>query len=102
MGDYSKSRRMPNSAVTTRLEKMVDALEIPKEFLAGTMKLTTVGDSELTLEGRLSVIEYSENLLSVAVMGFILTVDGENFEVTELDTDFLKLTGKIRKIGYIS
>ena len=102
MKEHPKGRRLQNAAVTSRMEKVADALEIPKEFLAGTVKLTVTGDSELSVEGNLSVIEYSDNLLSIASSGLILTVEGENFEVPELDVDYLKLTGKIRGLSYIS
>lgn len=102
MKEQTGSRKLPNPLLTSRMEKIADVLEIPKEFLAGTVKVTVTGTGELVVEGKLSIIEYTENILSFAVAGLIITVEGENFEVPEFDTDYLKLTGKIRNLSYIS
>jgi len=102
MKEQPGSRKLPNPALTSRMEKIADALEIPKEFLAGTVKLTVTGTGELFVDGRLSVIEYTENILSVAVAGLIITIEGEKFEIPEIGVDYLRLTGKINKLSYIS
>ncbi len=97
-----KGRRTVVSRGVSQMEKVADALDIPKEFLAGTLKITVIGNTELTAEGRLSVIEYTDTFLSIASAGFVLTLTGENFEVTELETDYMRLRGKICSFSYIS
>ena len=101
MSETRGRRAMPPRGIS-HIEKVADALEIPKEFLAGTLKITVVGNTELTAEGRLSVIEYTDTFLSIASSGFVLTLTGENFEVTQLETDFMQLRGKICSFSYIS
>ena len=102
MNDRHSNRKLPSAAVTSHMEKIADALEIPKEFLAGTVKVTVTGSGELLVEGRLSVIQYTDSILTFAVAGLIITIEGENFEVPEFDSDYLKLIGKIQTINYIS
>ena len=101
MSETKGRRSMPPRGVA-HIEKIADALEIPREFLAGTLKITVVGNTELTAEGKLSVIEYTDGFLSIASSGFILTLTGEDFEVTQLETDYLQLHGKICSFSYIS
>lgn len=102
MTDYSKRNRLPDAGMVSRIEKVAEAFDIPKEFLAGTLKVTVLGTSEVIIEGRLSVIEYTDTILRLATAGYILSITGCDFEVTELDRDFLKLVGKISSVSYIS
>ncbi len=97
----SKGHRNISPRGIAQLEKVADALDIPKEFLAGTLKITVIGNTELTCEGALSVIEYTDTFLSLASSGFILTVTGENFIVSRLETGFLQLCGIIHSFSYI-
>lgn len=98
------SRGKRNVALNKRaahLEKVADRLDIPKEFLAGTPLIKIVGDGEFTLEGELSVIEYTEEILRINTRNFILTLTGKNFEVTEMLSDYIKCTGEIDSLSYL-
>lgn len=101
MTQHSAKRHLSDAQTVSRIEKVADALDIPKEFLAGTLKVTIIGNSELFLEGKLTVIEYTETFLSVSSSGYILTLSGADFEVKELETDYMHFTGKLTSLGYI-
>lgn len=101
MSDSRGKRGIPAKGIS-HMEKIADVLDIPKEFLAGTLKVSVIGNNELTAEGRFSVLEYTDTFLSIASAGFVFTVSGENLELTILDSDFMTLKGLFRSISYIS
>ena len=95
------NRRIPGAKITKNLEKAAKVFDINKEFLAGSVKITITGDDDLSFEGNLLIIEYSDTILRVAISGYIITVTGKNFEVEEVDTDYLKLKGELESISYL-
>ena len=96
-----KRRRLANKKSVQRMEQVAQALDISKDFLAGTVKVTVVGTEELTVEGELSIVEYTDISLRLNTRSFILSVSGSSFEVTDMDTDYIRLTGNIESIGYL-
>ena len=95
------NRRIPGAKVTKNLEKAAKVFDINKEFLAGSVKITITGDEDVSFEGNLLIIEYTDTLLRVAISGYIITILGKNFEVEEVDTDFLRLKGELESISYL-
>jgi sporulation protein YqfC len=95
------NRRLPGAKVTKNLEKAAKVFDINKEFLAGTVKITITGDEELSFEGNLLIVEYTDTVLRVAISGYIITVTGKNFEVEAVETDYLKLKGELESISYL-
>ncbi|MDP4118516.1 MAG: YabP/YqfC family sporulation protein [Bacillota bacterium] len=103
MADNSRRRRLAAGKQTAaRMERVADALDISKEFLAGSVKVTVIGTAEITVEGDLSIIEYTEEILRLNTRSFMLTITGRNFEVTDMDTDYLRLIGEIGSVGYMT
>ncbi len=103
MADNTRKRRISSGKQTAaRLEKVADALDIPKDFLAGTMKITLLGNEEITICGALCIIEYTDTTLRLNTRNFILTITGKNFEVKDLDTEYLKLVGEIESVSYMT
>lgn len=84
-----------------RMEQVAQALDISKDFLAGTVKVTVIGTEELTVEGELSIIEYTDVSLRLNTRDFILSVSGSSFEVNDMDTDYLHLKGQIETVSYL-
>ena len=84
-----------------RLEQVAGALDISKDFLAGTVKVTVTGTEELTVEGELSIIEYTDISLRLNTRGFIISIGGSSFEVCDMDTDYLRLKGQIENLSYL-
>lgn len=102
MSDYKKRRKKyTGTHSASPMEKVAGALDISKDFLAGTVKVTLLGTNEITIEGGLAIIEYTDSILRLNTRSFVLTIKGGGFEVTDLDTDFLRLTGTIESVSYI-
>ncbi len=96
-----KRRRLTGKKAARRMEQVAEVLDISKDFLAGTVKVTVIGTEELTVEGEISIIEYTDISLRLNTRSFILSVSGNSFEVTDMDTDYIRLKGNIENIGYL-
>lgn len=96
-----KRRRLTGKKAARRMEQVAEILDISKDFLAGTVKITVIGTEELTVEGEISIIEYTDISLRLNTRSFILSVSGNSFEVTDMDTDYIRLKGNIENIGYL-
>ncbi|MBE7060610.1 MAG: hypothetical protein E7389_07295 [Ruminococcaceae bacterium] len=96
-----KRRRLTGKKAARRMEQVAEVLDISKDFLAGTVKITVIGTEELTVEGEISIIEYTDISLRLNTRSFILSVSGNSFEVTDMDTDYIRLKGNIENIGYL-
>ena len=93
-----KRRRLTGKKAARRMEQVAEVLDISKDFLAGTVKVTVIGTEELTVEGEISIIEYTDISLRLNTRSFILSVSGNSFEVTDMDTDYIRLKGNIENI----
>ena len=90
------SRRMEQ-----KMEQVADALDIPKEFLAGTGTIHIVGNSEITIEGQLSILEYSQEMIRLNTKEYIINITGTDFEVKDLGAEYIRITGKFRGVEYM-
>ncbi|MBQ3053446.1 MAG: YabP/YqfC family sporulation protein [Clostridia bacterium] len=88
-------------ATSQKVEKVADMLDISKDFLAGSLKVTIIANCELTVEGEISILEYTDTSLKLNTRSFIFGIKGSDFEITQLDTDYLRLVGNILATEYM-
>ncbi len=97
----SYHKKLPTEKIKKTMEKAADVFEISRDFMAGSLKITLLGDYDLCLEGNLIIIEYSDIILRVAASNFIITVEGKNLEVSEIDGNFLHVCGNFTSLSYL-
>ena len=85
----------------TRRERIVEMLEMPKEIMLDTPKLTVYNDNQLTVENYSGIMEYSEEFIRLKTTGKTIAVKGKGLELrTITDIDVL-IEGEISIIEYI-
>ncbi len=75
--------------------RISEALEIPADAVGNNFRIEMAGSREITLENINGLLEYSEETVSVAAKGSILTVRGEKLTLKAMDVDGLFIRGKI-------
>lgn len=69
--------------------------EFPPAVTAGGMSLYLYENIGCTVEGYGEILCYTESLLRLKTQNGILRIEGERFEIAELDCDTLMLKGRV-------
>ena len=77
-------------------------MEEEKKEISKPSKITICNQTELSISGITKVISSTEKIISVIINGKVVTVEGENLTVTELNVQTGNLTanGKVNSIKY--
>lgn len=95
-----KNRLKVRSKIYATKEKISDFLELPKEVLIKSTKITTIDNSSILIEGYQKIIDYYDNYIKIKGNNIEIVVDGEGLDIVEI-TDFeLVIEGKIYSLNY--
>ena len=79
-------------------EKIADALELPREVAAGTLRITVWADREAEVVNHKGIIEYGDSIIRLNSAGGVLSLYGEGMDIKSITDEDISVTGKIRKI----
>ena len=82
----------------SRLEKTVQALDLPADALAGLPRVELVGDREVRMENHLGILAYGDQEIHVSGGPFVIKVMGEGLELRAMTGLELLITGHITAI----
>lgn len=88
------------SKIYATKEKISDFLELPKEVLIKSTKITSIENGSVLIEGYQKIIDYYDNYIKIKGNNIDIVIDGENLDIVEI-TDFeLVIEGKIYSLNY--
>ena len=73
-------------------------LDVPKEVVTGTPKITILGFNELLIENYRGVLEYEEFYVKVNTYIGVININGLNFNIQQMNEDDILITGQIDSI----
>ena len=99
MGAISLKRKKERPIKTTR-EKITEMLDMPKEVVLDSPKLTVIGDNQITIENYSGIMEYANESIRIKTSAKTITIIGERLEIrTITDVDIL-IEGIIKGIQF--
>lgn len=85
---------------TTKLRRILRALDLPEEADARVPKFTMLGSSDLMVENHSGILQYSHELVRLMTPEGIVRIVGDSLELTEFGGERVYLRGKIRGWAY--
>ena len=95
-----KNEMKIKNKVVSMKEKVSTFLELPKEVIQNSTKITIIEDENILIEGYKKIVDYSDNYIKIKANNMYVVIDGTNLDIEEI-TDFeLVISGKIYSINY--
>ena len=93
-------KRKKERPIKTTKEKITEMLDMPKEVVLDSPKLTVIGDNQITIENYSGIMEYANEIIRIKTSVKAITIKGERLEIrTITDVDIL-IEGIIKGIQY--
>jgi len=80
---------------STKLRRILRALDLPEEADAQVPKFTMLGASDLLVENHSGILQYSEELVRLMTPEGIVRIIGHSLELTEFGNERVYLRGRI-------
>ena len=78
------------------LDKINESVNLPSGILSGMVHIELNSNNELIIDGRHSVIEYSDNLIRVNTNKGIVKIIGINLEIVTMCDSCLEICGTFK------
>lgn len=98
MTDKSNKRKRGKSVLRGLGEKM----ELPGGMLSGGVHIELYSDSEATVDGRCSVLEYTDTLIMLNTRTGIIKFTGVGLDIPLMEQCCVKICGKIIGVEFTS
>jgi len=82
-------------------EKVIEALELPKEIVLNIPKLTLVGNGSLIIENYKGIIEYESEKVRVNTGSGMISITGKRLYIKEITSENLYIEGDIHTLEFI-
>jgi len=96
---FEKRRRKKNKVSIK--EKMGEVLEIPKELVMDTGKVTVIGQKQLLLENHKGIVEYEDFRIKVNTREGIIQLEGNGMDIKEITSEDIMVSGDIYSIQFL-
>lgn len=93
------SLKFKNKVYSTK-EKISEFLELPKEVMLKSTKITSIENSNVLIEGYQKIIDYYDNYIKIKANNIEIVIDGENLDIVEITDTELVIEGKIYSLNY--
>lgn len=81
-------------------EKMISAMDLPKDVVQGMSILTILGNHEICVENYRGIIEYTDTLIRIQTKEKQIKVQGNRLQIEYYTNDEMKIKGYIHSIEY--
>lgn len=95
-----KDRFKIKQKIAVTKEKISDFLELPKEVMLNSTKITCIENSSILIEGYQKIIDYYDNYIKLKSNSMDIVIDGENLDIVEITDYELVIEGKIYSLNY--
>lgn len=80
------------------MEKLIDALQLPKDLCLGALNVRLIGQYEVYIENYKSIIEYNESVIKLQGKGNRVKISGERLKIICFSKDDMKIRGFIKEV----
>lgn len=81
-------------------EKMIAAIDLPKDVVLGSSVLTVLGSNEICIENYRGIIEYTDTLIRVQTKEKQIKIQGKRLQIEYYTNDEMKIKGYVHSIDY--
>lgn len=82
------------------MEKLVDALQLPKDLCLGALNIRIIGQYEAYIENYRSIIEYDTSVIKLQGKGCRVKIAGKYLKIVCFSKDDMKVKGILQEIIY--
>lgn len=81
-------------------EKMLSAMDLPKDVVEHASILTVLGRNELSVENYRGILEYTDALIRVQTRGGQIRIKGKHLQILYYTNDEMKVTGVLSSLEF--
>ena len=81
-------------------EKMVSAMDLPKDVIQNASVITILGRNELCIENYRGIIEYTDKLIRVQTRAAQIRIQGKRLRIQYYTNDEMKVTGALSSLEF--
>ncbi len=86
--------------VSEAKDKFTNFLELPKEVVSSSTKITSIENTDILIEGYKQIMDYYDDYIKIKAHNMEIVIDGKNLDIKEI-TDFeLVIQGEIYSLNY--
>lgn len=82
------------------MEKIIDALQLPKDLCLGALNIRLTGQYEAYVENYRSIIEYDASVIKLQGRGCRVKIVGSYLKITCFSKDDMKIKGNLQEIKF--
>ena len=82
------------------MEKLVDALQLPKDLMLGAMNVKLVGQYEAYIENYKSILEYNDKMIIIDGKNTRVTIVGDKLRIICFTKDDMRIKGCIYQVNF--
>jgi sporulation protein YqfC len=82
-------------------ERVVTALELPKDLFLGMPLLSMEGDRTLCITNHRGIVRYSSESIVVATSKGSIEIVGQSLLLTRFSKDIIELSGVIKSVSFL-
>ena len=81
-------------------EKMISAVDLPKDVVLGASVVTILGSNEICIENYRGIIEYTDTLIRIQTKEKQIRIHGKRLQIEYYTNDEMKIKGYVHSIEY--
>lgn len=82
-------------------EKLVEALQLPKDICMGALRVTMMGSGEAWIENYRGILEYSSQTILLQAKNCQICFEGNNLSIDYYTNEDMKISGCIQCVRYM-
>jgi sporulation protein YqfC len=83
-----------------KYDKVSKFLEIPREAISDTPKITITGFDEILIENFKGILEYEDYFTRISTSLGIININGFNLKLNQMTDDDILVNGKIENLDF--
>ena len=80
------------------MEKLIDALQLPKDLMLGALNVRLIGEYEAYIENYKSIIEYNDEVICLQGKNSKVTIKGERLKIVCFSKDDMRIKGCLHEV----
>ena len=81
-------------------EKMISAMDLPKDVIQNASVITILGRNELCIENYRGIIEYTDTLIRVQTRAGQIRIQGKRLRIQYYTNDEMKVSGTLSSLEF--
>lgn len=82
------------------MRRTTEILELPKEVVSNSPKITMTGFNEVLIENFKGILEYEDFFVRIGTYIGNVNINGFNLKLNQMNDEDILVTGKIESVGF--